>query len=342
MRCKFELNSPYNASSHRSWQLVYVQLNNTQLNLYQVNRTSLNPTSHSKAMRLPRPAPVNPVTLSGQTPDIPVTAAMPRKLTGTVVTQPGVSKVGKLIKSYTLQYAEVGTAVDYIKRQNVLRLRAEAEQLLLQTTSQQDHIIWVNGIQMGIDLALPLDERDLPRQRLVPRRQRRNYVMDMLPPLAPPPIEPVNTRSSNSSEGHKNRLVKIVNRLRSKSSSPHTDTNPTTDDGSSNESDDGEDIDRTELSMDSIDPPTTNSQRSEQPQLELELELGPDHDEKNVLRRWAPCRPPQSEYFLLKYASGCLRQLPATASWLNKPVIRKGNKYIVKRDKFAPVPMLQV
>lgn len=81
--------------------------------------------------------------------------------------------IGKLLRSYTLQYADVGVANDYTKKPYVIRLRVESEQFLLECSSQEDCIVWINVLQMAIDLALPLEERKLPKYRSIPRRTRR-------------------------------------------------------------------------------------------------------------------------------------------------------------------------
>lgn len=78
----------------------------------------------------------------------------------------------ELVRVYTLQYAEVGLATDYAKRPFTLRIRAECEQFLLSCIDDDDCVRWANGIQMGISLALPLDERTLPKYRSIPRRRR--------------------------------------------------------------------------------------------------------------------------------------------------------------------------
>lgn len=49
----------------------------------------------------------------------------------------------QLIKQYTLQNAESGLAADYIKRKNVVRVRAEGEQFLLQTDSAREVVDWI-------------------------------------------------------------------------------------------------------------------------------------------------------------------------------------------------------
>jgi hypothetical protein len=49
----------------------------------------------------------------------------------------------QLVKVYTLQNAESGLAADYIKRKNVVRVRSEGEQFLLQTDSARDVVDWI-------------------------------------------------------------------------------------------------------------------------------------------------------------------------------------------------------
>lgn len=49
----------------------------------------------------------------------------------------------QLVKVYTLQNAESGLAADYVKRKNVVRVRSEGEQFLLQTDSARDVVDWI-------------------------------------------------------------------------------------------------------------------------------------------------------------------------------------------------------
>jgi hypothetical protein len=49
----------------------------------------------------------------------------------------------QLVKQYTLQNAESGLAADYVKRKNVVRVRSEGEQFLLQTDSARDVVDWI-------------------------------------------------------------------------------------------------------------------------------------------------------------------------------------------------------
>lgn len=114
---------------------------------------------------------------------------------------------GKLLRTYTLQHAEVGLATDveFCKlvpqtrmahlipgaarrrawqkdaslfkevRQSVLRLRAEAHQLLLADSDESRVWQFVHSLSAAIDIAQPIDDRSIPRQCTVPRRRNRRH-----------------------------------------------------------------------------------------------------------------------------------------------------------------------
>jgi hypothetical protein len=63
-----------------------------------------------------------------------------------------------LIKQYTLQNAESGLAADYTKKRNVVRVRVEGEQFLLQTESAKDVVDW-------IEVSLAPNTRRFPSDR---------------------------------------------------------------------------------------------------------------------------------------------------------------------------------
>lgn len=48
-----------------------------------------------------------------------------------------------LIRAYTLQNAESGLGNDYLKRKNVIRVRMEGEQFLLQAHDVPDVVEWI-------------------------------------------------------------------------------------------------------------------------------------------------------------------------------------------------------
>ncbi|KAI9055175.1 hypothetical protein LZ554_000139 [Drepanopeziza brunnea f. sp. 'monogermtubi'] len=83
------------------------------------------------------------------------------------------SKKGSFLKSYNLQYADVGIAADYIKRPFVIRVRAETDQFLLSCNNIETFVTWLQSLFAAIDLAPPLDDREIPRDISIPRRTRR-------------------------------------------------------------------------------------------------------------------------------------------------------------------------
>jgi hypothetical protein len=114
-------------------------------------------------------------------------------------------KAGKLVRSYTLQHAEVGLAADAqhtvlvpqtrlahlipivsrrkawkkdpdlfkAVKQHILRLRIETDQIILADSYEETIIHLIDAISAGIDVSHAIDERSIPRQRTVPRRRRR-------------------------------------------------------------------------------------------------------------------------------------------------------------------------
>lgn len=79
----------------------------------------------------------------------------------------------QLIKQYTLQNAESGLAADYVKKRNVVRVRAEGEQFLLQTESSREVVDWIEAFQAATNVSLELDVRPMPKIITLPRRRRR-------------------------------------------------------------------------------------------------------------------------------------------------------------------------
>ena len=163
---KTELITPFDRCEDRLWSKVFVRLEGTMLNIHRLKTPHL----FSKA----------PQSLEG-TRDMPAGAS-----------------AGSLLRSYTLQHAEVGIAADYrkitqvpfagllrlmrlgeladtrmLKRNYVIRVRAESEQFLLSCETVDTFLFWLESLGAAIDLAPPLDERSLPRYQTIPRRRRR-------------------------------------------------------------------------------------------------------------------------------------------------------------------------
>jgi hypothetical protein len=162
-----ELSSPFHVAANREWYDAYVVLEGTQLSIHRVKMPGL--LSKSR-----RPTP------------------------------------GRFIKSYSLQHAEVGIASDYKKsalipkspfahlvpasarpklyetdphmfepvREHVIRLRLETEQFLLCAPSQLSVLSWIENLCAAIDISTPIEDRSEPRYRSLPRRSRRQRILD--------------------------------------------------------------------------------------------------------------------------------------------------------------------
>lgn len=164
---KQELSSPFQVSGHREWYDAYVILRGTQLSIYRIK----NPGLFSKS-QLPT--------------------------------------AGRLLRTYSLQHSEVGVASDLRKtalkpkspfahlvpagawrklyetdphlfepvREHAIRLRLELEQFLLCPTTEEDMLSWVEALTAAIDISAPLEDRSEPRYRSLPRRSRRQRILD--------------------------------------------------------------------------------------------------------------------------------------------------------------------
>ncbi|KAF4979468.1 hypothetical protein FZEAL_4327 [Fusarium zealandicum] len=138
---KHEVENTIKRAEDRQWHAVCVTLNGTALNIYGVK----------KAWGWGRTRDDGPSI----DPDNP----------------PWIKK-GKLEKSYSLLYADVGIAADYKKRRYTIRVRAETDQFLLCCVELSTFVKWLEGLFAAIDIALPLEDRDFPRDMSIPRIQR--------------------------------------------------------------------------------------------------------------------------------------------------------------------------
>ncbi|KAH7079326.1 hypothetical protein BKA63DRAFT_508173 [Paraphoma chrysanthemicola] len=162
-----ELSSPFQVAGNREWYDVFVVLQGTQLSICRVKQPGL-------LSKYRKPSP------------------------------------GRLIRTYTLQHAEIGVASDFKKtalipkspfahlvpasarpklyetdphlfepvREHVIRLRLETEQFLLCASSQDSMLSWIESLCAAIDISSPLDDRSEPRYRSLPRRSRRQRILD--------------------------------------------------------------------------------------------------------------------------------------------------------------------
>lgn len=76
--------------------------------------------------------------------------------------------------TYSLQFAEVGLASDYTKREHTIRLRVEGKQFLFAFGSLEQMQSMLIALMMAISLALPLELRQLPEEIKRTRNQHRD------------------------------------------------------------------------------------------------------------------------------------------------------------------------
>jgi hypothetical protein len=161
---KHEIEETTKRAEDRRWHTTYVALTGTALNLYTVKKKK----GWGKTKDGPAISPDNP---------------------------PWMRKA-KLEKSYSLLYADAGIAADYKKRRYVIRVRAETDQFLLSCIELSTFNRWLEGLFAAIDVALPIEDRDFPRDMSIPRVQRIRWYRGQAvaghqyPIPTPRPLEP--------------------------------------------------------------------------------------------------------------------------------------------------------
>lgn len=195
---KLEWTSPYEMAQARHWTCCIVELNNTQLNIYncplslddplmqRIKVQSSYSAQNSHSLLHPyhfQQLSKGNATISAFGDDEPRPYSEAQYISSyTTKTDLQALKTFKslhlldsanIVRSYSLQYGKVGLAIDYKKRHFVLRLRLECEQFMLEFPCSEAIVEWYNAITLGIDNALELSRRELPKFRSVPRRRRR-------------------------------------------------------------------------------------------------------------------------------------------------------------------------
>lgn len=154
---KLEFLSPYDPSPSRSWRNLIMELNSTQLNFYSMEEVPmLSRVKKSKTKKHYEFTPVEHELLTEAISRSPSKYLSERTL----------------VRSYSLQHAKFGIPIDYKKRTSCLRLRCESEQFMVQFISIDELIQWANKLSIGINVSLDLDCREMPTDRVVPRRRR--------------------------------------------------------------------------------------------------------------------------------------------------------------------------
>ncbi|CZR68476.1 uncharacterized protein PAC_18375 [Phialocephala subalpina] len=140
---KMELEGAVHKAQDRNWYKVLATLQGTALSFYKYQKPGMFSSARDASGKKTGP-------------DFP----------------PGLKR-GQFLRSYNLQHADVGIAADYLKKRYVIRVRAEADQFLLSCHKIETFVLWLQSLFAAIDLAPPLDDREIPRDLSIPRRTRR-------------------------------------------------------------------------------------------------------------------------------------------------------------------------
>lgn len=250
---KIEFTSPFTSSAQRSWVMCLVTLNSTCLELkpldepFMVNKPSLRKEQQRLVIgsnEIPRPRSKS-ISLKPSISNIKQALKQDSSSSNTSSSSQHTVEIPQTPLAFTLQYAVCGHAADYTKRANCLRVRAESMQFLIQFGSPQDCIEWANAIQSGIDLALPLEHRELPKVRSLPRRrrdrsgagssttQRQRAYSTVAPVPSPSSTQETRSRSKSTSSIAAFRLLANLRRPRGNSTSEGADRRGSGDRGSS-------------------------------------------------------------------------------------------------------------
>lgn len=314
-----ELASPFLMSCDTNWHSVYVILQGTQLSIYRVK-------SHHFFRSRPDTA-------------------------------------GRLIKTYSLQHAEVGLAADWKAgelvpksslakifstttqerlyetdpelfepiREWVMRLRLENEQFLLCAPTHEGMLDWIEQICSGIDISQPLEDRNEPRYRSLPRRTRRQRQIEA---SALRDIESLNADEiGRRLVAQQERLIRrlyphlaadVPNELNECSNEDRRDAEaePEAEAGDP----DADDLDPADAQEDAVEaspsrPGTASRQRSAQTLRDANSRREP-YDPKN-----APPRPEMSVNAMLRFRRRCCPILLASSPRASPIIYVHGRRY---------------
>lgn len=155
---KNEWNSPYESSTGRSWRNYIMEINSTQLNFYALDNLPI----------------LSKIKKASKTKNYYEFSTIEFEFIMNEINKNPAKFINSktLVSSFSLQFTKFGLPADYKKKNNCLRLRIEAEQILLHFNSIDDMLNWSNYLSTGINVSLDLDLRELPKDRTVPRRRR--------------------------------------------------------------------------------------------------------------------------------------------------------------------------
>ncbi|CAG8715831.1 4457_t:CDS:2, partial [Dentiscutata heterogama] len=78
------------------------------------------------------------------------------------------------IREFGMDCAKINLAIDYTKRQNVLRiLIATGYQFIFQVTNRNDCVSWIENFQSSVNISSSIDDRQMPMFVTLPMRRQR-------------------------------------------------------------------------------------------------------------------------------------------------------------------------
>jgi hypothetical protein len=316
---KVEFLSPYEASPARSWRNLIMEINSTQLNFYTIEHVPM--LSHVKKSKTKKHYEFTPVEQE-------LICEAINKNPAKYLTQ------SKLVRSYSLQHARFGIPIDYKKRNTCLRLRCETEQFLVHFISIDEMVLWANYLSIGINVSLDLDSREMPADRVVPRRRRnrrsnRNRAFSDSELIRRELAEPRYTRRASftgGDSGIKGKLSRMFGKKREQlnleeitreisgdSLTTQVSSIPEEDEEPEDEVEEEEDIHSIHQLHDSDDD--SDSLHEMFASFTLSPFMSPS-DEK-----WEPEPKKYSRRKFLKDSLRCIKLLQSNDSWVGKPCV---------------------
>ncbi|PNS21481.1 hypothetical protein CAC42_1260 [Sphaceloma murrayae] len=161
MQMRLESCSPFLILPFQEWRPVYVILQGTQLNIHKLKSTVVGKAQAFSAGRLLRKYTLQHAEI-GLAPDIAHSVLVP------------TCRLASLIPPMARRRAhEKDPELFRVEHQYGLRIRSELDQFVLTYAAEDQIMSWINHVSAGIDIAAPIDERNMPRQCTMPRRRRR-------------------------------------------------------------------------------------------------------------------------------------------------------------------------
>ena len=202
----------------------------------------------------------------------------------------------------------------------MIRVRAEADQFLLSCHTIETFVRWLQSLFAAIDLAPPLDDRDLPRDLSIPRPRRRRGAMA---------VERDIYFLREEQEALARQYPRLVETAIPEEPSP-ADEAPTSD---------------------AVSAPISIPIRQRNSMIPLVMGVctsaaptpnRPDPSISSSSGKWAP-PPPSSPWTEMQYAKRCMGVLTSRTPRKSNLVIMKGKQWVVdwptgKLTKWVPPP----